>query len=249
MANRMTKVLNKIERRLGLSMLPLPDKLSKDKWAEIIEEDSIPVFSRYFPYLLHVIIDQNCEKDGYYFIDKDVPEGVEILGVKDIDWDAFRTQTYGYGINFNNWDFVYGSYDVTDIALSQANQDLTSMYNLGIYIDFIPPNKIRLVSVNNSPVNRFFPFPLQIYVEHYKNLSTISPTMMTIFEDLCTSDVALWLSQCLKYFDNLDAVFGTVDLKLDAINSWADKRNELIEKLDTEHVSTANEASNLIITV
>ena len=41
MANRMTKVLNKIERRLGLSMLPLPDKLSKDKWAEIIEEDSI----------------------------------------------------------------------------------------------------------------------------------------------------------------------------------------------------------------
>ena len=41
MANRMTKVLNKIERRLGLSMLPLPDKLSKDKWAEIIEEDTL----------------------------------------------------------------------------------------------------------------------------------------------------------------------------------------------------------------
>ena len=249
MANRMTKVLNKIERRLGLSMLPLPDKLSKDKWAEIIEEDSLPVFSRYFPYLLHVIIDQNCEKDGYYFIDKDVPEGVEILGVKDIDWDAFRTQTYGYGINFNNWDFIYGSYDVTDIALSQVNQDLTSMYNLGIYIDFIPPNKIRLVSVNNSPVNRFFPFPLQIYVEHYKNLSTISPTMMTIFEKLAMCDVATTLYNNLKYYDGLQTVYATIDLKLSDLENEMNKRDDVINTIKESYVSTSNKNQPYIWTV
>ena len=33
MANEMTKLLNKIERRLGTSQMNLPDYLSKDVWA------------------------------------------------------------------------------------------------------------------------------------------------------------------------------------------------------------------------
>mgnify|MGYP003296611712 CR=1 FL=1 len=37
--NQMTQLLNKIERRLGLSMLPLPDAISKNTWHTVIEED------------------------------------------------------------------------------------------------------------------------------------------------------------------------------------------------------------------
>ena len=50
MANEMTKLLNKIERRLGTSQMNLPDYLSKDVWArDVICNETLDTFSRYFP--------------------------------------------------------------------------------------------------------------------------------------------------------------------------------------------------------
>ena len=80
--NRMSKLIDKIERRLGLRVLTLPNEINKDTWHTVIEEDTIPTFSRYFPNSITVVIDNTCHKDGFYFIDKDIPEGVTILGVK-----------------------------------------------------------------------------------------------------------------------------------------------------------------------
>ena len=65
--NQMTKLLNKIERRLGLQVITLPEKINKDSWHIIIEEDTIPEFSRYFPNKIVSIIDNKCHKDDYYF--------------------------------------------------------------------------------------------------------------------------------------------------------------------------------------
>ena len=115
--NEMTKLLNKIERRLGLSVLTLPEKISKKNWHIVIEEDTIPTYSRYFPYKLTVIIDNTCEKDGFYFIDKDLPEGSKILGVKDIDWQAYRCDPRfdRYGINFSTYDFISRDYGIDDV--------------------------------------------------------------------------------------------------------------------------------------
>ena len=55
--NQMTKLLNKIERRLGLQVITLPEKINKDSWHTVIEEDTIPEFSRYFPNKIISIID------------------------------------------------------------------------------------------------------------------------------------------------------------------------------------------------
>ena len=59
----MTKLLNKIERRLGLQVITLPEKINKDSWHIIIEEDTIPEFSRYFPNKIVSIIDNKCHKN------------------------------------------------------------------------------------------------------------------------------------------------------------------------------------------
>ena len=251
-ANRMTKLLDKIERRLGLMVIELPDKIGKDMWHEIIEDDSIPVFSRFFPYKVTTIIDNNCRKDGWFFIDRDLPDGTVILGVRDIDFQAYRNQAnmsnVGFG-GFQNYSFIAADYDVEDIAMSQMRADYMSLFNLGIYIEWVPPNKIKLVSVNGSLVSNFRPFPIDVFIQHQPNLSTISPTMMNIFEDLCTADVATFLYNQLKYFDNLDTVFAQIDLKLDIIQDWMNKRSDIVEKLDESHVSTANENQSLIFTV
>lgn len=249
--NEMTKLLNKIERRLGLSVYNLPDTLSKDTWHTVIEEDTLPTFSRYFPYGITVVIDNTCEKDGFFFIDKDLPDGCKILGVKDVDWQAYRCDPRydRYGINFSTFDFISRDYGIDDVAFQQTAADYLSLFNLGIYIEFEYPNKIKLVSVNGSPVSRYRPFPLRVFIEHPANLMTISPTMMEIFEKLAQSDVATMLYQQLKFYDGAETVFANLDLKLDDLRNWAEKREDIIRELDEAHVSTANEFSSLIMTV
>lgn len=249
--NKMTLLLNKIERRLGLSVLTLPEKINKDTWHSIIEEDTIPEFSRYLPNSLISIIDNACCKDGFYFIDKDIPEGCTILGAGDIAWNTYAADPRfdRYGINFANYDLISGDYDLADVALTQTSADIMSLFNLGIYPEFLAPNKVRLVSVNNSPVSRYRPFPLRIFIEHNDDLSTISPTQMTVFEKLAICDVATFLYQNLKYYDNLDTVFGNLDLKLDTLQDYMNKRDDVVQELKDASVSTSNEAQPIMMTV
>lgn len=249
--NQMTKLLNKIERRFGLNVINLPDTIAKDKWHTIIEEETIPTFSRYFPYKITTIIDNRCEKDGFFFLDNNVPEGSVILGVKDVDWQSYRCDPRfdRYGINFATYDFISRDYGIDDVAFSQISADFMSLFNLGIYIEFLPPNKIKLVSVNGSPVSRYRPFPLEIFIEHPSNLMTISPTMMEIFEQLAMADVATFLHENLKYYDNQDTVFMQLELRIDRLSEWMNKRDDIVQRLDEAHTSTANDAQPLILTV
>ena len=78
---------------------------------------------------------------------------------------------------------------------------------------------------------------------------TISPTMMETFEKLAQSDIATMLYQELKYYDNLETVYANLDLKLDDLRSWSEKREDIVRELDDAHVSTANEFGSLIMTV
>ena len=57
LTNNMTRLVNKIDRRLGCYELNLPKYLQKDEWAKVIIEDSLTTFSRYFPMKIrfHVI--------------------------------------------------------------------------------------------------------------------------------------------------------------------------------------------------
>ena len=71
--------------------------------------------------------------------------------------------------------------------------------------------------------------------------------MMTTFEKLAMCDVATMLYNNLKYYDGMDTGFGNLDLKLDLLQDYANKREDIIEKLDAEHTSTANENQPCII--
>ena len=76
---------------------------------------------------------------------------------------------------------------------------------------------------------------------------TISPTMMETFESLAQCDVAIFLYQQLKYFDDFDTTYAQLQLKLDTLQSWADRREDLVNKLDEAHTTTANFEQSMII--
>mgnify|MGYP006972492808 FL=1 len=253
-ANKMNKLLDKIERRLGTSQLKLPDYLSKDKWASVvISNETLDTFSRYFPNTLKINLDLSTRRvDGWYVIDEYVPDGVEILGVRDIDWttynaDAFASQqAEGYGV----YGMLVNNYGLDDIALAQMRADMLSLYNNNIFVDFKAPNLVKVNSVSRNDMVKFSgSIPIELLIKHADNLMTIPATMMEIFEDLAQADVATFLYQELKYYDGLETVYANIDLRLNDLADAASKRSDIVSQLEDSYVSAANKNQPIMFTV
>lgn len=253
-ANKMNNLLNKLERRLGTKQLNLPDYLSKDKWAdEVIANETLDTFSRYFPNSIHIMLDLSQRKiDGFYLIDEYVPDNIEILGVRDIDWslfsrDSLRLQeAQGYG----TYDFMTNNYGLDDIALLQMRADHMSLFNNQIFVEYKPPNMIKLSTVTGADITRgMTSFPIELLIKHAPNLMTIPPTMMEIFEELAEADVAKFLYENLKYYDGLETVYANIDIKVSDLENKASKREEIVQRLDETHVSAANVHQPLMFTI
>jgi hypothetical protein len=134
--------------------------------------------------------------------------------------------------------------------LLQARADMVSVFNNSIFIDFQQPNKIKLQSVTGGSIRgNIGRMPIDLYVTHPTNLSTIPPTQMEIFENLATSDVANMLVAYLSHYEGLETVFASVDLKLSYIERWADRREEFVQQLKDGYVSPANENQPILYTV
>lgn len=253
--NKMTTLLDKIERRLGTKPLILPEEVAKDKWAkEAISGDTIPTYSRYFPHMITIIVDTSTAKtlNDYYIIDSEMMGGQELLGIKDIDWSMYgRDQLVQQnGIGLYDYFSAYSGYSLDDVMLLQARADMTSVFNNSIYIDTIQPNMFRLESVTRGIINGgVHQIPLQVFTNHPANLMTIPATQMETFEQLAIADVASFLVEYLKYFDDLETVFANVNYKLDRLEAKASTREEIVRKLEDSYVNPANENQPIIYTV
>lgn len=252
--NRMSRLLDKLERRLGTAQLTLPEYLQKPHWAsEVIENETLDTFSRYFPNALTVILDHSMQRrDGWYILDEVIDNSVEIIGVKDIDWGEFskdalsRHATQGYGI----YSVLPTDYSMDDVLAIQMRADMTSIFDNQVYVDFKAPNMVKLTSNYHNDVTRGMKsFPITVLTKHASNLMTINPTMMEIFEELAQADVASWLYENLKYFDGVESVYATTDLKMSDLQEKANKREDIVQRLDEAHVSFSNKNQPLIITV
>ena len=250
-ANNMTNLLNKIERRLGTKPLNLPDDISKDKWAEVITTDTLVTFSRYYPNAFKYKLGPADKKNGYYYLDEDMVGGAKILGLRDISWEDFATdslgvqESAGYGI----YDFLGANYGMADVALIQMRADHMSLFNNGIYPVFEPPNRIKLQSATSSDVGGISSFHVWILLEHNPNLTTISATQMETFEALAQADIAQFLYRYLKYYDQLQTVYATIDLKLQDLETEANKRDEVLNFIKESYVTASNANQPLIWTV
>lgn len=250
--NNMTKLIEKIERRLGTKALNLPDNLKKDTWADIIKDESLLTFSRYFPHKITIILNSSiCKyKDGYYIIDEDKFPGIEILGIKDISWENFGNTAGVMGTSYGIYDAFMDTCNISDVVFMQMAADQASLINNGIYVDFIYPNKIAIKNAYNVNITKSVnEVPVDLLIKHSDNLNTISPTIMEIFEDLVKADIASYLYNELKYYDGLDTVYGSIDLKLSDLEQQANKREEIINKLEESYISASNENQPLMFTV
>lgn len=253
--NKMSKLLAKVERRLGTKRLNLPDELSKRVWAEVvIPDETLTTFSRFFPNEMMVILDHSMRMpNGWYCLDSIVDDSIEILGVKDIDWPSLshdalaQHEAQGYGI----YSVLPTDYSYDDIAAIQMRADLTSIFINQIFPKFKAPNRIKLESCYGTDITKGLKsFPVTLFIKHASNLMTIAPTKMEILESLATCDVAKFLYEELKYYEGIENVLaGAPDFKLGDLADEANKRDDIVSKLEDAYVGPANENQPIVLCV
>ncbi len=259
LANDMGALVDKIEKRLGLIPLTphLPKEFGKSAWADVITNDTMVSFSRYFPNKVKFVVsEETCikaieNKKTVYYIKEEMLGKAKLLGVMDIDWqdtsgdNLSLGQTAGYGYYVPN----YGGFEDTMNAFIgyQNAADISSMYNNNIFLDFIYPNKIIISRAGNLDIN-LKRFVVNLLVEH-STLATISPTKMETFEALAQADVANFLYMNLRYYDNLETIYVNIDLKLNELEQAASKRENIIDKIENSYVSASNDNIPYIMTV
>ena len=260
-ANDVTLLLNKVERHLEVKMLEphFPEGYKKKDWWEVIEEESLVTFSRYYPNRLRMMINsETCDKKMddsdtlWYYIKDEVLQGCKLLGIMDIDWTDHTTANASLGTSTMLGNYYYPSMacptETFETILGlQMNADMASLYNRGIYVDFEYPNRFCLKGLANTnyDLERF----VVILLVQHASLSTISPTKMEIFEDLCYADVAQYLLGVIKYLEGLNTAYIDLDLKISRLEEIANTRDNVIEKLKDSYVSTSNDNIPYIWTV
>lgn len=250
--NRMSALLDKVERRLGVEELNLPERMAKPVWAtKVIANDTLDTFSRYHPHRILYMLTNENKKNGWYIIDEDICESLEVIGAGDINWAEFSTKSPSYQVGgIANYDMIANSYDVEDILMTQMMADHSSVFSSGIYVYWEPPNKVKLTcAISTTHLDFLSVIPINLLVKHPTNLMTIQPTKMETFEKLAQADVATFLYNKLKHYDGVDTVFANTDLKIDDLREEANKREDIVQKLEDTYVSAANTNQPVMYTI
>lgn len=250
--NRMTNLLDKIERRLGVTyLLEFDDKLNKDEWVKVILADTMDTFSRFLPNRIVINLNgETCKFDnGRYLINEELLDPLDIIGVGDIVWnDMYMNNKYN-SLSGGVYDQFMSPMGPYDVGLVQMSADISSLFNIGVYVEFEEPNILCVKGVNHRDVLRGFKdLPLNIFIKH-KSLITISPTKMELFERLAISDVAKYLIGQLKYFDGYETNYGNIDLKLEDLRDEAGKRDQIIDELEAGYVNPGNKFQPIMMTI
>ena len=253
--NNISKLIDKIEWRLGLIPLTkhLPEEFGKNAWANVIKEDTLLTYSRYCPRKFSFKVTEQTapKKGGWYYIDEDYVGSQSILGVGDIDWAMFGNRSIGLAQTFGYGTIDAGlaaNFTMDDIMGMKNRADYASMFSNQIIPEFEAPNKIRLVAAGNFDVN-IGEFNIILFLKHLDSLTSIPATAMEKFEQLAQADIAGFLVNNLKYWDGLETVFSTIDLKMSNLESEYGKRDSVIEYLENNYVSAGNKAIPYIMTV
>ena len=157
-ANRMNKLLDKIERRLGVKQLNLPDYLTKDKWAEeVIANETLDTFSRYFPNSMHIriclkMLDVLYEKAMISDNPQDELVQMEkyILQAKSLD-ELHSYEKYAIGVELLS---IKKSY--LDITLMKRDTDyLTCIKRLKDIMERTEDNNVNLYQIAEETLQKF----------------------------------------------------------------------------------------------
>ena len=219
-----TWIINRARNFLGQNVTGQVDFTDTDFLA-CLDQETLPTLSIYMPWMHDVVIDttrdQIPNRHGVFMI----RTNERLLGVHQV-WEG--------AANFSNTPYspmLHG-----DVLDRQLVADRMSATEVSLTFEFDAPNTLEV-----------FPKGLQyssITAEckcvHPTHLRTIPPTAREILRDLFLADLAQDVLSVRSYFQNVQSVFGELNLNLERLQAAADKRDEIIEKLAVKQFKTGH---------
>ena len=217
-----TTLLQYIKMKLGLSEFVSP--FTEEQICKIIDFETIYTFSKYYPYMFIVKIDESRDEweksAGIYYLRT---EGLEVLGVARV----FNTE-----LSIQDKLPIYN----TDMFDYQMYADLKSMVYLPYTFKFIPPNKIEMFPKYRNFIN----YSAEVKCVHPTHLMTIPLNLRDVFLKLAEYDVKIAMWQVLKNYESLPTAFASIDLKLGEFENAKDERETLLDKIKEKYYFEPN---------
>lgn len=226
-----TTVLRHIKRKIGASHFPVP--VDDDEIIEIIEQETLPTFSTYFPYFYNMKVNpktQSTGEPGCYFIE-DNDMDIEVIGIAQVYRDTSTQYDYLESEKYNVSRYT------NDFFGSQVLADFTSAVEVPQTFNFHPPNVLE-VFPKNSLYNT--PFFVKVKAIHPSHLGTISMSLRDEFLKLALYDVQISMYHILKFYEGMGTGVGNIALKTEEFEAADANRKELLETWSTKYLKESN---------
>lgn len=252
----MDQLIYRTKIALKLNAIKLVEGCDVDSWPDHIAMTSLDTWSTNFKLKKTILLDKNNmkdTKDGWYTIDSKAIPGEALVGIKDINWELFANSSLPGGVICPTFNRVSGGTGniFEDVMAQAAATSLGSISSKNtIYVDFEAPNRVKFGSAISSTLQPMLNMiPLDVYVKHPINLSTISPTMFHLFRELVYCDIAELILSYMEGFDNVENPLTTSKLNLDGVREWAQKKDAVLEEISRNLISASNKDEPMIICV
>lgn len=224
-----TYILRYIERRMGYGFNEL--ELDPNDILETIRMDSLPEFSKFFPYIIdHLIMPDDCKVPGYenrYYLRVD--NRYTVLGVAEV----FLSNTYYgdiAGLGYSSAVSVNGNE-------AQLIQDILSANRVPVtfrYYDEDQSITIMPHGITNTDILT------RVKVIHLDDFSSIPLNMRDEFLKLALYDVQMAIYPIRRRFSNLQTAYGNIELFVDELAEAEQKRTELLENWRRHFIKAPN---------
>jgi hypothetical protein len=182
-----------------------------------LDQETLPTLSIYLPWMLDVVVDTVADRvtpnvEGVY----QVRTGERIIAV-----NKLRDGIGAFGA------FPYDPLMFGDMVDRQLVADRQSASDLSMTFEFRPPNVVEIYPKGIS----FQTVTLEMKMVHPTHLRTVPPGAREVLRELFLCDLAADVLHVRQYFQQLQTVFGEVNLNLERLTQQADKRSEVVESL------------------
>jgi hypothetical protein len=218
------EIVNHIMGRLGATHRRL--ELPVDDIVKLLQQETLLTLSVYHPMYIECQLDlaQNLVEGmgNTYNIPRDI-HGFRPIGVEKVIGSMTNGGVSGNGYNFG----ILGA-----TLMDSMNNFMSEKLLNGLSNAMIPPETFQWIPPNMIRIHNTYTYQsvmLALKSTHKKDFSTFNFGLLETIKKLALADVCADLLGIRNYFQSVGSTFAEINLNIDQLKEYADKRDDLIE--------------------
>lgn len=228
------EVMNHIKGRLGATHRRL--ELSDEDLVRLLQTETLMTLSVYHPMYLeyHMNLEESLVEGmgNTYNVPRDI-SGFRPIGVEKV----IGTMTNG-GVSGNGYNYGILGSTLTDSMNNFMSEKLLN----GLSNAMIPPETFQWIPPNMLRIHNTYTYQtvaLMLKTTQRKDFSTLNFGLLETVKKLALADVCADLMGIRNYFQSVGSTFAEINLNLDQLKEYADKRDDLIELMRKNQLKNA----------